>query len=412
MSTNPDLQGRTKVYTFAQAAFCGLGLITGLPSAVLLFVFAIIGFNSKAQDLMQGSLLMVYGFTLTFISLAYIPGLITAINRLINKPDPEVPTTWKKPLLLSAAGIWMASLVLTLLFIQWESSSILNSFFVIPLVIIPLVLIVLLGARKLSIGNSRRTWGSVGFNFSITMPLVFTAEIILFIFLVILIAIWLSSQPELLNQLLSFSDLLSQEKIDTQTAEALFTTLFKQPIVLNISILVISFLVPLIEEFLKPMALWFLAGKKLTPEQGFVGGLIAGACFAAVETLGSIGAPVDITWYSLLLGRIGTGLLHITLSGLVGWGIASAFYNGNWWRAIINYFGAVLIHGTWNMFALLSGLLPILPSQEGFTNLPLILSQIGPYFLVFLAALNLFILIRSNRKLRLEAMQSTLLTAQ
>ena len=355
---------------------------------------------------MQGNLLMVYAFTLAFISLAFIPGLITALYRLINKPVPKIPDSWKKPLLISGLVIWLASLILSLLINRWESFDILNVFLVLPLVIIPIILMILLGARKLSIGNSTRTWGAIAFNFSITMPVVLTAEIILFILLVVLMFVWLNRQPLLLDQILSLSNTFSQQNIDPQAAEEIFTSLFAHPVVLNISILVLSFLVPLIEEFLKPMALWFLAGKKFTPSQGFVGGLIAGGCFAAIETMGSIGAPVDNSWYVILFGRIGTGLLHITLSGLVGWGIASAFYNRNWGRAIFNYFGAVLIHGTWNLFALLSGILPILPAQEGFSPLLLVLSQIGPYLLVVIAVLNVFILIRANRKLRFETRQS------
>ncbi len=70
------------------------------------------------------------------------------------------------------------------------------------------------------------------------------------------------------------------------------------------------------------MALWFLAGKKLTPSQGFIGGLIAGGCFALLETAGSIGVPTDLEWFTLLLGRTGTGLLHITLSGFGRLGIS------------------------------------------------------------------------------------------
>ena len=406
------MQGRAKVYTITQAVLCGLGLISSIPSALILFVIALLSFSSPSQDMMQGNLFLVYAFTLVFISLAFIPGLITAIYRLINKPIPKIPVPWKTPLLISGLVLWVASLVLSLLINQWKSFSILNAFLVLPLVIIPLILIVLLGARKLSIGNSTRTWGAVAFNFSITMPVVLTVEIILFILLVILMIVWLNRQPLLLNQILSLSNMFSQENIDPQAAEAIFTDLFAHPIVLNVSILVISLLVPLIEEFLKPMALWFLAGKKLTPAQGFIGGLIAGACFAAIETMGSIGAPVDNSWYMILFGRIGTGLLHITLSGLVGWGIASAFYNRNWGRAIFNYFGAVLIHGTWNLFALLSGILPILPSQEEFSSLLLVLSQIGPYLLVVIAVLNVFILIRANRKLQFESSQTSPLPAQ
>ncbi len=43
---------------------------------------------------------------------------------------------------------------------------------------------------------------------------------------------------------------------------------------------VISGIVPLIEEILKPIALWSLVGKDLTDQEGFVAGLLSGAGFA------------------------------------------------------------------------------------------------------------------------------------
>jgi hypothetical protein len=294
----------------------------------------------------------------------------------------------------------VVSLTLSFYINKIESFSVFNSFFVIPLVIIPLYLIVQLGARNLSMGNNTRVWGAIAFNFSITMPLVLVFEIILLFILIIIMVIWLNSQPALLNQILRFSDNLSQNQLDPQAAEDLITNLLHYPVVFNVSLLVISVFIPLIEEFFKPMALWFLAGKKLTPAQGFIGGLIAGACFAAIETLGSVGAPLDNSWYALLFGRIGTGLLHISLSGIVGWGIASAFYLKKWWLAVLNYLGAVLMHGIWNLFAFLSGIMPILRVPEQFATLPAFFSQFGPYFLLTLAGINLIIVLQINRKLQ------------
>jgi hypothetical protein len=88
------------------------------------------------------------------------------------------------------------------------------------------------------------------------------------------------------------------------------------------------------------------------------------------------------------------------LSGLVGWGLASLFYDKNWRRAIGNYLIAVLIHGTWNLFALLSGIIPVLPDPQSVGNFPFFLSQVGPFVLFVLSLINLIILIRINHKLR------------
>jgi len=128
--------------------------------------------------------------------------------------------------------------------------------------------------------------------------------------------------------------------------------------------------------------------------------LIGGACFAMLESLGAMGIPADTEWLIILFGRTGTGLLHVTLSGLVGWGFASAFYNQNWGRAIFTYLMAVTIHGLWNFFALLSGIVPVLPIAEEIENLPVLLGQAGVFVMMALFVINLVLLISVNRQLQ------------
>ncbi|HNC09473.1 MAG TPA: PrsW family glutamic-type intramembrane protease, partial [Anaerolineales bacterium] len=48
--------------------------------------------------------------------------------------------------------------------------------------------------------------------------------------------------------------------------------------------------------------------------------------------------------------------LHMTSSGLVGWGIASAFKEKRWGRLAGAYLSAVLIHGVWNACAAGAGI--------------------------------------------------------
>jgi len=265
---------------------------------------------------------------------------------------------------------------------------------------VPILFFFWIGSRNLSLGNRPRAWGAVAFNFFVMMPTVLIAELIMFFVIFVFVAVWLASQPELLSQIMLYAEQISSGLMDPAEVEQLATNLISQPIFLNGIILVIAVLVPFLEELLKPMAIWFLAGKQLTPSQGFVGGLIGGACFAMLESLGAVGIPAESEWLVLLFGRTGTGLLHVTLSGLVGWGLASAFYNRNWGRALLTYLGAVTIHGLWNFFALLSGLVPFLPLTEEMNSLPVILGQLGVFVLIALFLINLVLLFSVNRQLQ------------
>lgn len=399
MTIGTEPEGRVKVYGIAQVVLSSLGIITGIFGGFALLIIAFAGFITDPQALQQSSAILVLAWTSIFIGILMIPGVYTGIQSLRRKSTPTVSPRVERALMISGVVIWLLSLLITLIGSNWSWVGLLNSVFVLPLVILPLVYLIILGARNLSFGSPTRTWGAVSFNFLVTMPVILMAEVIIFVVIILGIVVWLMNNPALLNQLMAYREQLSQAQIDPAVAEKILSDLFKEPVVLNGSLLVIAFLVPLLEELLKPMALWFLAGRRLTPSQGFVGGLIAGACFATLETLGAIGAPTDIGWFMLLLGRMGTGLLHVSLSGLVGWGLASAFYNQNWKRFFGNYFAAVLLHGTWNLFALLSGIIPLLPFSAEIGRLPVFLSEIGPAVLASLALINLIILQRTNRKL-------------
>jgi len=83
-------------------------------------------------------------------------------------------------------------------------------------------------------------------------------------------------------------------------------------------------LIPLLEELLKPLAIWILVWRKLTPVEGFVAGLICGSAFGLIESIGNLASISGSDWIIVVLGRTGTGLLHTVATGLVGWGLASA----------------------------------------------------------------------------------------
>lgn len=398
-----NLEGRAKVYAIAQAVISSLGFLSGIIGAGFLLLFGLLGGSIDPETGAEAGLMMVIGWTSLLIALAFIPGIISAIFYLTGKPMPTVKPGTKNIFLGALVLLWIVSVVVVMVTDRFQALNLITSLFILPLVLVPILIFFSLGSHNLSIGNQRRAWGAIAFNFSITMPLVLMVELIVFIGVFIVAAFWLMSEPELLTQIMQYSDQLSSGALEMVEAEQLLADLISRPVILNGSILVIAVLIPLIEELLKPMAIWFLAGKHLTPAQGFVGGLIGGACFAMLESLGAVGIPADSEWLVLLFGRTGTGLLHIALSGLVGWGLASAFYEQNWGRAILTYLGAVTIHGLWNFFALIAGITPVLPMVDEMGSFPNSLGQVSVFVMIALFIINMVLLVSVNRQLQQKA---------
>ena len=399
--TNSPLTQKQKIYTFAQALLSGLGFLitlTGAAGAVFLAVFTA---AATPEDLASAGMLFGVAWVSAAAVLLFGYGLLQAIYRLLGKAIPQIPKRWKKPSIIILGIATVLGLILMLAGLRYPLLGFIGSPAVIPMILIPLMLFVFIGGRRLSTGNTFRFWGGISFNLSVTMQTIMMLELLFFALIFIVFAVIMSGNQAFLAEITAFqSQYLSVETMDmaflTEFAEEYLLT----PQVFAGIILAVAILVPLMEELLKPMGLWFLAGKKLTPAQGFVGGMIAGACFAFLETGLALGAPVDLAWFGLYFARIGTGLLHVTCSGLVGWGVASIFYNGNWLRGIGNYLLAVLIHGLWNMFAIVSGTQEFFFSTDAAGPVMQILGDAGNFVLVFLALANLGILFFVNRKLK------------
>ncbi|HSK87700.1 MAG TPA: PrsW family glutamic-type intramembrane protease, partial [Anaerolineales bacterium] len=124
---------------------------------------------------------------------------------------------------------------------------------------------------------------------------------------------------------------------------------------------------------------------------------LSGAGYALIETIGVSGQAAE--WAGLLFTRIGTGLLHITTSALVGGAIVLAWRERRYLYLFGVYLLAVLLHGLWNTTAVLFSFSSIaeLLEQEG------VLSTLQPTLLITMAVLAIgliAILVASNRKLR------------
>lgn len=265
-------------------------------------------------------------------------------------------------------------------------------------IIAPIWMLFGIGTNNLEIGARWRFFAILGLSMTVAPVVMFILEIMLLLGIVVGAAILIGiTQPELLQQISDLINLIEFET-DQQVILNLLAPYISNPITIAAGIGYITIIVPLIEELLKPLAVWFFAKKIESPAQGFAMGILSGAGFALVESLNA-SAGSAINWPVIVSVRAGTSLLHMTASGLVGWGIVSAFHEKRIGRFFAAYFAAVLIHGLWNACAAGAGLSAIGES----IGKPEWLSNFTPALLCGLLVLGIgmfAVLLRSNRQLR------------
>lgn len=277
------------------------------------------------------------------------------------------------------------------------------AWFMLPLltllvIIPPIWMFFGIGANGLKLGPRWRFFAIFGLSLTVGPVIMVALEIILLLGIVIGGAILIAvTQPDLLQELYHLAGTFEFE-LDEQVILNSFAPYITNPIVIATGVGYIAIIVPLIEELLKPLAVWLFALKIESPAQGFVMGLLSGAAFALIESLNA-SANGTISWPVIVSMRAGTSLLHMTASGLVGWGIVSAFKEKRIGRLFGAYFAAVLIHGVWNASAAGAGLSAIGES----IGKPEWLFAFVPALVCGLLVLGIgmfAVLLASNRKLR------------
>lgn len=218
----------------------------------------------------------------------------------------------------------------------------------------PIWLLFGIGSDGIEMGPRWRFFAVFGLGMTIAPAVMVLLEMLILVVMVIGGALYLAiSQPGLVEELAGIAQMLQNQQNPEDLLE--WFAPYITPVVIAAGIGYIAVIVPLIEELLKPLAVWLFARKIESPAQGFVLGLLSGAAFALFESLNA-SADGSISWAAIVSVRAGTAILHITLSGLVGWGIVSAFKEKRIGRLAAAYFTAVLIHGLWNAAAAGTGI--------------------------------------------------------
>ena len=267
---------------------------------------------------------------------------------------------------------------------------------------IPTAWMLYLAIHKLPKGSAQRMWGVFDSGLTLAPFLIMLFEVLLAAGFVILFVIYLAIRPELAERLQELSVQL-RDAGSPDAAIKLLGPVLAHPLVIASVILFGAVLVPMVEEIFKPIGVWLLVGRKMTPAAGFAAGALSGAGYGFIESL--VLTSSGQGWSALVLARIGTSSVHILTSALTGWALVQAWQRRRFLRLGLAYLCAIMIHGLWNGLTLLYSY-QILESAEGLPlRIPLIgaFGSVAPFALILLASGCFFGLIAANRALRRSA---------
>lgn len=344
-------------------------------------------------------LLISAGFA--FIGILTVPSAIYSLLHLMGRPAPKA----KYPPSYLSLGILVGSLPLVFGLGYWISTNNILSLILLPIfhvlaIGVPILILVSLALRGLQLGSPQRAWGALGSGAVLAPAIAFTLEALALVILVMVWAVSISLQPEITSELTSLAEQLQNAQPSPEVITTLLAPYLTSPAVLFSAFAFVAVIVALIEELIKPIGVWLLAIKQPTPMNGFVAGILCGAGFALAESL--VLSSSTESWSALVIVRIGTAVIHILTTGLMGWALALTWREGSYFRLGITYISVVLLHAFWNsltLLAVVSNLSISYPDllEYGFLSR---LGAVAPYGIGLLTIISFIILLRLNSYFR------------
>ncbi len=389
---------------FSFSLLIGLFLIgSSLVSYLLMALRGTIGGIPVADSQLGSSLLLSAG--LGFAGTLMIPSIYYSGLRLFSKTSRE-KRAW------TGSG-WLGFAIPGLIFFGYLSQSNPSwGIFVLPLFHIltngaAIFWLLYVVKRKLPEESAQRFWGVFGSGLTFAPLIALFVEFLILIFFGILLWVFIQSQPELKQDFLILLDHFQQSSITPGIFERTTSRLFETPGIAGGVFIYIAVLIPVVEELIKPVAIWLLPGRNLSPRDGFLLGAVSGAGYALFENL-TIAAETEI-WTFVMISRLGTAAIHMLTTALVGWGIASARTEKRYWRLVMAFVAAITLHGVWNGLNILTALVEFPAIQTTVGTFALNFAGYAPVGVLILAIGALFGLIRANSRFQRAIMTQVIL---
>lgn len=391
--------GLLSVLQFSLALLALIALWGGAVIALLAGFLTAGEYNGELSTSLPLFLIASSVFT---AGLLVLPSMILSLRRIINRPVAGVSAfpqqRWPAFIILLLPPVLVIGhFAATHPTISWIALPPLH----ILAVLLPSLWLVFLAVRGLSIGSRQRAWGVFDSGLVLGPIIIMFFELIAVILLIVIGVFYISSDSELSRAILSLSEEIYQGSPNPEMLTELLAPYLSSPVLIIAVFAFVAGLVPLVEEALKPVGVLLLIGRPLSQAEGFAAGALSGAGFAIFESLAATSSGES--WVILVVARVGTAIIHILTTSLMGWALVSAWRQKRYLRLLGTYLGVVILHGAWNALtvnSLFSGIFNELQITTS-TIFPQ-LGAITPLILGIFAALAFAALIWVNRLLRLD----------
>lgn len=294
---------------------------------------------STFSYLVAGALLAGLLLPAAVFAIQRLSGRLPITSRLLDGRLEKIPL-WGL-LLLYALTVGAGTALLHFEVLVWLAVPLLN---MISLAL-PVLIFVKVGGHKLRRGSVQWTWSMFAVSMTLTLVITILVEIAVMILGIVLLALvgdaFFPVQLEQIIHTISGARLAGPDE-----AEQIIVDLFQNRMFVAILFSFLAIIVPVIEELLKPTAIWLTARRPMTVQEGWFAGLLAGAGFALVENLGNVVISSD--WAFLVLARFGATALHMFNTGLIGYTYALARKQKLYIRLVPAFLMVMMIHGIWN----------------------------------------------------------------
>jgi hypothetical protein len=338
----------------------GLGALALLGLSLVLVIQGLISVNSRDEALVLSTLMLAAGTG--FSGVLALPSAWFALLRLMGRsPTSTLPRWFPRRGVLLFLLLVIEPLTLLVGNTLAKNTSPVAWLLLPPLhlfaLTVPVLWLVHLACSGLPLGMPQRKWGIFASGLVLGPGIIIGLEIAAGIGMAVGLLVLLSSQPGFLEALQQLVKQVSDNPaVPPEQISAVLLPYLQKPVTIYVAVAFLTVIAPLLEELLKPVGVWLLAGRALTAAEGFTAGALSGAGFALMENLG-YGAGSASDWAVIALARSGTAVMHITTSAMVGWALAVTWRGGHYKRLAATYIGAVLIHGLWNGLTISFGLL-------------------------------------------------------
>jgi len=392
--------------------FSILSLIGLLVWAGLQAVQSLLFFFQSGSNLAELGATLATTIGLGLCALFFAPLILDSIRQIRGGHIPafELPPLKGRVFLLLATAWLILVVFASAASLLGSAGALLAAPFVTPAIAIATLTFAWVGAGGLARGSRRRLLGALGFSITGSSLIAIVLQYTPILLVLVAAGMAAASNPELLATIQQMQAQL-QNSGSMEELLDLLAPYITQPWVLAAVLAYAAGIAPLTEELVKPLAVWLLGRRLQSPAQGFALGALGGAGFAIIEGFLSASMLVETPFFGLP-ARLASSLIHVTLSSLMGWGIASALLQKRWGRLVGVYALSAALHGLWNGSAVLAvygSLRTILPGADPLDPLTLgsMAAGVGIIGLVFVGVAVALPLL--NQRLRRDIIPPTFL---